>query len=116
MTYEEFFSVWMLGKMKKRKKIDNFELQTLRHIVKEGGPEVIEKFEEKFKEMRIEGKRKVLSSSTMSTENLPRTHYTETEIEAMYMGTESEARKRYQRSGSFSQRRQVPNGRQISLS
>ena len=66
--------------------------------------------------MRIEGKRKVLLSSAMYTENLSRTHYTETEIEAIYMGKESKVRKRYQRSGSFNQRRQVSDGRQRSLS
>ena len=35
---------------------------------------------------------------------LPETHetkYTESELEALYMGTESEARKRFQRQGSF---------------
>ena len=48
MTYKEFFSDKMLGKIEKRKKIDNFELQALRDFVKEGGPEVIEKFEKKF--------------------------------------------------------------------
>ena len=52
----------------------------------------VENFEKKFKEIRVEGKRKSLtSSSTMFTETLPATHYTEAEqreIEAMYMGTE----------------------------
>ena len=40
----------------------------------------------------------------MFAESLPRTHYTEreqSEIEAMNMGTESEARKRFQRGYSF---------------
>ena len=44
MTYNEFFSVWMLGKIKKQKKIEGFEIQALRDVVKEGGPEVNEKF------------------------------------------------------------------------
>ena len=30
--------------MKKRKKMDNFEIQALREVMKEGGPEVIDKF------------------------------------------------------------------------
>ena len=33
-------------------------------------------------------------------EDLPEDHYTEKELETMYMGTESEARKRFQRNGS----------------
>ena len=69
--------------------------------------DVVERFENKFKEIRIEGKRKSHnSSSAMYTEILPKTYYTEAEqkeIEAMDMGTESEARKRYQGNHSFSQ-------------
>ena len=56
---------------------------------------MVENFEKKFKDIRIEGKRKAVLSSTIFTEHLLRTHYTEAEIEAMYMGTESEARKRF---------------------
>ena len=51
-------------------------------------------------------------------ETLPATYYTEAEtkeIEAMYMGTESEARKRFQRNNSFGQRRQSQDGRQRSF-
>ena len=33
-----------------------------------------------------------------------KTKYTETELEALYMGTESEARKRFQRQGCFKRR------------
>ena len=106
---DEFYSAWMIGKMKKWKKMEGFEIQALRDVVKKGGPEVIEKFEKKFKEVRIEGKRKYVSSSTMFTETLPSTYYMEaeqTEIETMYMGAESEVRKRFQRSNSFNQWRQ----------
>ena len=73
----------------------------MRNLVKEGSPEVIEKFEKKFKEVRIEGNRKAGSSSVMFSEALPSTYYTEAEIEAMYMGTELEARKRFERNNSF---------------
>ena len=38
-------------------------------------------------------------------EDLPEDHYTEKELETMYMGTESEAHKRFQRNGSY--RRQL---------
>ena len=92
--------------------MENFEIQALRNVVKEGGPDVVENFEKKFKEIRIKGKRKAVLSSAMFTKKLPRTHYTEAEIEAMYMGTESEARKRFQRNNSFNRRRQLFDGRQ----
>ena len=84
MTQEEWYSVWMLGKMKKRKKMDNFEIQALRDVVKEGGLDVIDKFEKKFKEIRIEGKRKAVSSSAMFSEQLPRTHYIEAEMKVVW--------------------------------
>ena len=115
MSFDEFDSVWMLEKMRKRRKMENFELQSLRNVVKEGGKNVVENFEKKFKEIKIEGKRKA-SSSAMYTEHLPRTHYTEAEIEAMYMGKDSEARKRLQRNNSYNRRRQSFDGRQRSLS
>ena len=92
--------------------MENFEIQALRNVVKEGGPGVIKNFEKNFKEIKIEGKRKALSSSAMLAEKLPRTHYTEAEIEVMYMGTESEARKIFQRNNSFNRRRQLFDGRQ----
>ena len=104
--------------MKKRKRMENFEIQALRNVVKENGPDVVENCEKKFKEVRIEGKRKSLSSSTMFTETLPSKYYTETEkaeIEAMYMGTESEARKRFLRNNYFNRMRQSFDGRQQFL-
>ena len=112
MTFDEFHSLWMLEKMKKRRKMENFEIQALRNVVKEGGLDVVENFEKKFKEIKIEGKRKSVSSSAMFTEQLPRTHYIEAEIEAMYIGTESEARKIFQRNNSFNRRRPSFDGRQ----
>ena len=92
--------------------MENFELQSLRNVVKEGGPNVVDNFKKKFKEIKIEGKRKAVSSLAMYTDKLPKTHYTETEIEAMYMGKDSEARKRLQRNNSFNRRRQSFDGRQ----
>ena len=65
VNYDEFYSVWMLGKMKKRKKIDNYELPTLRDLVKEGGPEVVKKLEKKF-----EGSRRVLTSVLKQLEKM----------------------------------------------
>ena len=65
MTYDEFHSVWMLGKMKKQRKMESFEIQALRNVVKEGGPDVVKNFEKKFKEIKIKGKRKSVVSSAM---------------------------------------------------
>ena len=97
MSFDEFDAVWMLEKMRKRRKMENFELQSLRNVVKEFGVNVVSNLEKKFKEIKIEGKRKS-HASAMYTEQLPATHYTEAEhkeIEALYMGTVYESRKRF---------------------
>ena len=53
--------------------MENFEFQVLREIVNENKEDVVERFENKFKEIRIEGKRKSHnSSSTMFIETLPK--------------------------------------------
>ena len=52
MSFNEFDTVWMLEKMRKRRKIENFELQSLRNVVKEGGRDIFSNFEKKFKETR----------------------------------------------------------------
>ncbi len=107
ITFDELHIVWMLQKLKKRRKMENFELQTLREVVKVNGPDVVKNFEEKFKEIRVEGKRKSLKDSTTHyTESPPSTYYTEAEqeqIEAMYMGKESESRKRFNNSRTCTQ-------------
>ena len=64
MTFDEFHSVWMLQKLKKRKIMENFEIEALREIVKDNNEDVVENFEKKFKEIRVEGKRKSLNSSS----------------------------------------------------
>ena len=47
--------------------MDKFEYQALRNVVKEDGNDVHEKFETKFKEMRVEGHRRgVLSAQKTS--------------------------------------------------
>ena len=78
-------------------------------MVKLGGDNVIQNIKGKFKELRVEGYRKDFSSASMMytedmDEDLPEEHSTEKELETMYMGTESEARKRFQRQGSFRRR------------
>ena len=66
ISFDEFHTVWMLQKLKKRKRIENFELQSLREVVKTNGPDVVKNFEEKLKEIRVEGK-----SATNYTETPP---------------------------------------------
>ena len=53
MSFDEFDSVWMLEKMRKRRKIENFELQSLRNEVKEGGVYVIENFKAREKQCHL---------------------------------------------------------------
>ena len=65
MTEDEWVSVWMLGIVKKRKRLDKFVYQSLRDIVKVGGDNVVKNFEEKFKELLVEGNRKEINSSTV---------------------------------------------------
>ena len=56
---DEWFTAWMLSRVRKRKRVDNHELQSLRDIVKKGGDTIFEDFEKKFQEVIIEGKRKI---------------------------------------------------------
>ena len=44
MTFSEFHSIWILQKLKKRKRMENFEIQALRKIVKENKEDVVERF------------------------------------------------------------------------
>ena len=83
MTEDEWVPVWILGKVKKRKKIDKFICQALRNVIKEGGDKVLENFEQKFKETRIEGCRRDASSALFlyTEEDFPDDHYTEEEME-----------------------------------
>ena len=88
ITDNEWTSTWMLRRIKKQKIMETFDYQVFRNVVKEGGENVVENFEEKYKELKIEGKRK----------RVRETVYTELENEMYYMGSESKARKRYQKS------------------
>ena len=56
--------------MRKWRKMENCKVQALRNVLKEGGPDVVENIQKKFKEIRIEGKRKAVSASAMFTEQL----------------------------------------------
>ena len=44
ISFVEFHTVWMLQKLKKRKRMENFELQSLREVVKTNGPDVVKNF------------------------------------------------------------------------
>ena len=109
----------MLGIIKKRKRIDKFVYQSLRDVIKVGGDNVVKNFEEKFKELRVEGKRKeVNSSSVMFTEeneyfdaeemeedDLDDGDHYESQIEdedqeTYFMGTQSQAQKRFNNNQS----------------
>ena len=69
MTKDEYVAVWMLGIINKRKRLDKFVYQSLWDIVKVGGDNIVKNFEEKFKELWVEGNRKETnSSSVMFTE------------------------------------------------
>ena len=59
MTDDEWVAVWMLGNIKKRRKIDKYVYQALRNVVKEGGVDVLKNFETKLEEMRVEGCRRL---------------------------------------------------------
>ena len=52
--------VWMLMKLRKRKRIESHELQALRDVVKENAEDVVTRFENKFNEIRIEGNQKFI--------------------------------------------------------
>ena len=117
MTEDEWVTVWMLGVVKKRQRLDKFVYQALGNVIKLGGDNVIQNFEEKFKELRVEGcqKENGLSTSVMFTEDDkemeeddseddPKDSHTETEDkETLFMGTLSEA-KRFNRNGPYRSR------------
>ena len=76
ISFDEFYTVWMLQKLKKKKIMENFELQSLREVVKTNDPDVVKNFEEKFKEIRVEGKRKSLKDSATNYTETPPQHTT----------------------------------------
>ena len=92
MSDEELFSVWMLEIVKKRKSMEISQYDSLRKVVKTGGADVVQKFGETFKELKVEGHRSK-------------------EIDTLYMGSESASRKRFQQKESSGY-----NGRSFSRS
>lgn len=76
--------MWKLEKVRKRRKMEGFKLQSLCNVVKEDGPNLVTNFENKFKEIRIEGKRKYYNSSSY-VEKLPAI-YTARQVEILIFG------------------------------
>ena len=70
ITQDEWFAVWMLSQIRRRKKIDNHELKSLLDVVKRGGDKVLEDFEEKFQEVVVEGKRAKRTSAVHYTDSI----------------------------------------------
>ena len=99
ITRDEWLVTWMLGWIKKRKRVDPHKIQTLRDVVRKGEEKVVENFENVFKEVRIERKRQKASvvNYTESSSTLSSSKDTK---ETLYMGTLIKARRRYQRSRS----------------
>ena len=105
-----------LDVIQKRKKIDKFFLETLRDIVKQGADHIIKRFEDKFKELKIEGCRRDGGSSpsvlyTEDEEFMDEDHLDDPETEmdmdvkeTLFMGKESEARRRFRNNGPYRQR------------
>ena len=105
----------MLGWMKKKMRIDSHKLQALCNVVKKGGDDVIKDFEEKFQEVRVEGKRTKASAvnytSSSSGSKILDSKNMKEELEALYI---SEARKRFQRSRSIQRRQSFDRQRSLS--
>jgi len=99
ISENEWFFTQILGCVKKRKMMDNFDYQSLRNVIKESGEDVIDNFEKKYRDLKIEVNRKRVSE----------TMYTESEKETLHMESESEARKRHRGTGSY--QRVESNGR-----
>ena len=90
ITQDEWLAVWMMGRMRERKRIDGHELQALRDVVKKGGDDILKDFEEKFKEVRVEGKRMktfTVHYTGLSSSDHLESKYTEEELEDLYMRT-----------------------------
>ena len=54
---KEWNSIWMMIETKKRKGIENYQLQELRNVVKAGGEDVMKDFREKYRALKVESNR-----------------------------------------------------------
>ena len=57
VTNKEWDSIWMMVETKKRKGIENYQLQELRKVVKANGDNVLKDFRDKYRELKIESNR-----------------------------------------------------------
>ena len=58
VTEEEETTLWMLKIIKEMKNVETFEYHMLREVIKQGkGSNMVDRFEEKYKELKVEGKR-----------------------------------------------------------
>ena len=70
ITQDEWFAAWMLSRIRKRKKIDNHEFQSIQNVVKRGEDTVIKDFEEKFQEVIVEENRAKTTSAIHCTDSI----------------------------------------------
>ena len=52
MTFDEIHSIWMLQRLKRMRMMESFEIQALRNVVKENGPNVVANFERNSKKSK----------------------------------------------------------------
>merc|ERR1712240_134920 len=55
VSEDEWFSIWMLEELKKRKGMDTFQYQSLRNVIKKGGDDLTMRFGDRFRELKVEG-------------------------------------------------------------
>ena len=53
MTEDEWVAVWILGIVKKRKRLDKFVYQSLRDIVKAGGDNIVRNFKKSLRNYEL---------------------------------------------------------------
>ena len=73
---KEWNSIWMMVETKKRKGIENYQLQELRNVVKKNGDNVMKDFRDKYRELKIESNRgKPAETFYMGKQSLSRQRY-----------------------------------------
>ena len=73
---KEWNSIWMMVQTKKRKGIENYQLQELRNVVKKNGDNVMKDFRDKYRELKIESNRgKTADTFYMGKQSLSRQRY-----------------------------------------
>ena len=57
IEYREWFSVWMMIETRKKKGMENYELQELRSMIKGSGEAVMDNFKNKYRQLKVEPNR-----------------------------------------------------------